>query len=322
MSLGEYRNERKRESATGLSRLDGPWIGDCGRVRLLPGVIGDSRVIGWYVVAGVEAIMECILCANDMGDGCSSSVSGVGSEVPSGGVIRLVGIGETASSSSAAEDPDLDNVGDGLACSVVTLGPRASQLEGGNSSGPVVLVLACFQNRCKGAGDATLSAPSSSLDCACSLLTGESDRGCCGSGSVSGGITEGLVSGVLKDRKRCRSPTKRGVGVGVGRRSDDWSFSFEDIAGESSAQRKSDAVESRVYEVHAVIPLVRVSNEAGFPDCVMITWGHSILQPARNICAPCMSFLGHEVNADVFVEVLFSNSKIQWKLVGKETTNH
>ena len=175
--------------------------------------------------------MECILCANDMGDGCSSP-SGVGSETPSGGVIRVVGIGDTASSSSAAEDGDLDKVGDGLGCSVVTLGSRANHLEGGNSSGPVVLVLACLQKRCKGVGDAMLSAPSSSLACVRSWSIGERDRGGCGSESGSGCIVEGLVSGVLKDRKRCRNPTKRGVGAGVGWESDGWSSSFGAIAGE------------------------------------------------------------------------------------------
>ena len=278
MSLGEYRNERRRESAIGLSRLDGPCAGDCGSVRLSPGVVGDSRAIGWYITVGVEAMMECILCASDTGDGCSSSLSGAESEIPSGGVIRFVGIGETASSSSAAEDPDLDKVGEGLARSVVTLGSGASHLEGGNPSGPVVLVLVCLQNRCKGVGDATLSAPSSSLVCGCSFSTGVSDRVGCGSGSVSGGIAEGLVSGVLNDLKRCRSPTKRGGGVGVGWRSDGWSPSFEDIAGESSVERKLDAVESGVYEVHAAIPLVRTSNEASVPDCVMVTWRLSIVQ--------------------------------------------
>ena len=167
-----------------------------------------------------------------MGDGCSSSPGGVESEIPSGGVIKLVGIGDTASSSSAAEDGDLDKVGDGLACSVVTLGSRANHLGGGNSSGPVVLVLACLQNRCKGVGDATLSATSSSLVCVCSSSIGGDDRDGCSPESGSGGIVEGLVSGVLKDRKRSRSPTKRGVGAGVGWGSDGWSLSFEDIAGE------------------------------------------------------------------------------------------
>lgn len=211
MSLGEYRKERKRESATGLSRLDEPGTGDCGRVWLSPGVVGGSRTIGWCIVLGVEAIIECILCANDIGDGCSS-LSGAESEISSGGVIRFVGIGETASSSSSAEETDLDKVGDGLACSTDVLGSGANHLEGGNASGPVVLVLACLQNRCKGVGDATLSGPLSSLTCVGSLSASESDRGGCGSGSGSGGIAEGLVSGVLKDLKRCRSPTKRGVG--------------------------------------------------------------------------------------------------------------
>jgi len=183
--------------------------------------------------------MECILCAKDMGVGRSSPLSGVGSGTPSGGVMRFVGIGETASSSSAAEEPDLDKVGDGLACSVVMLGSGANHLEGGNSSGSVVLVLACLQNRCKGVGDATFPAPSWSLVCVSSLSTGEPDRGGCGSVSESGGIAEGLVSGVLKDLKRCRNPTKRGVGVGVGWGSDGGSLSFEDIAGESSVSLDS-----------------------------------------------------------------------------------
>ena len=222
----------------GLSWLAGLRTGDCGSVRVSPGVVGvvgDSRTIGWYIAVGAEEIMECILCARDMGDGCSSPPSRAGSEVPSGGVIRVVGIGDTASSSSAAEDGDLDKVGDGLACSVVTLGSRANHLEGGNSSGPVVLVLACLQKRCKGVGDAMLSAPSSSLVCVRWPSIGEWDRDGCGSSSGSGGIVEGWVSGVLKDRKRCRSPTKRGVGAGVGCRSDGWSSSFGDIAGEPPA---------------------------------------------------------------------------------------
>ena len=234
MSLGEYRNERKRESAIGLSGLNGCCAGDCGGVRPSLGVVGDSRAIGWYITVGVEAIMECILCASDTGDGCSPSLSEVEFEVLSGGVIRLVGIGETASSSSSAEDADLDKVGDELAGSTATLGSGPNHLEGGNSSGPVVLVLACLQNRCKGVGDVMPSAPSSFLVCACSLSTGEFDRGGSGSGSVSGGIAEGLASGVLKDLKRCRSPTKRGVGVGESWGSASWSLSFEDIAGKPS----------------------------------------------------------------------------------------
>jgi hypothetical protein len=178
--------------------------------------------------------MECILCANDEGDGCSLSPSGVESGMRSGDVIKVVGIGETASSSSAAEDGDLDRVGDGLACSVTTFGSGANHLGGGNSSGPVVLVLACLQNRCKGVGDATLSAPSSSLVRVCLLSSGESGRGGSCSRSGSGGIVEGLASGVLKDLKRYRSPTKRGVGVGEGWESDGWELSSEDIAGGSS----------------------------------------------------------------------------------------
>ena len=90
--------------------------------------------------------MECILCAKDTGVGYSSSFGWFEPGAPSGGVIRPVGIGETASSSSVAVEGDLDNVGDGLAYSVVTLG--SDRLEGGDSSGPVVvLVLACLQNR-------------------------------------------------------------------------------------------------------------------------------------------------------------------------------
>lgn len=177
--------------------------------------------------------MEWILCAKVIGDGCSPSLVGVEFETPSGGIIKLVGIGETASSSSAAEEGDLDKVGDGLAYSVSTLDSGASHLEGGNSSEPVVLVLACLQNRCRGVGDVMFSAPSPSLVCVCSSSMGESDRGGCGSVLGSEGIAEGLVSGVLKDLKRCRIPTKRGVGVGVGWESNGWSSSFGDIGGES-----------------------------------------------------------------------------------------
>lgn len=177
--------------------------------------------------------MECILCAKDVGDRCSPSLIVVGSGAPSGGVIRFVGIGETASSSSAAEEGDLDKVGDGLAYSVITLGSGACHLEGGNSSGLVVLDLACLQNRCKGVGDVMFSAPSSSSVCVCWLSTGESNRGGCDSVSGSEATAEDLVSGVLKDLKRCRSPTKRGVDVGVGRKSDGCSSSFGDIAGVS-----------------------------------------------------------------------------------------
>ena len=177
----------------------------------------------------MEAIIECILCAKVMGDGFSPLLIGVESGTPSGGVIKLVGIGETASSSSAAEEGDLDKVGDGLACSVTTPGSDANHFEGGNSSGPVVLVLACLQNRWRGVGDVTLSAPSLSVVCVCSFSMGDSDRGGCGSALGSEGIAEGLVSGVLNDLKRCRSPTKRGVGW----ESDGWSSSFRDIVGES-----------------------------------------------------------------------------------------
>jgi len=177
--------------------------------------------------------MECILCAKVMGDGCSPSLIGVEFETPSGGVIKLVGIGETASSSSDEEEGDLDQVGDGVAYSVPTLGSGANHLEGGNSSEPVVLVLACLQNRRRGVGEVMLSASSPSLVCVCSFSMGESDRDGCGSVPGSGGITEGFVFGVLKDLKRCHSPTKRGVGVGVGWESDGWSSSFGDIVGES-----------------------------------------------------------------------------------------
>ena len=182
---------------------------------------------------GVEAIIECILCAKVMGDGCSPSLIGVESETPSGGVIKLVGIGETASSSSDAEEGDLDKVGDGVAYSVPTLGSGANHLEGGNSSGPVVLVLACLQNRWRGVGEVMPSVSSPSSVCVCSFSMGESDRGGCGSVPGSGGIAEGVVSGVLKDLKRCRSPTKRGVGVGVGWESNGWSSPFGDIVRES-----------------------------------------------------------------------------------------
>ena len=87
-----------------------------------------------------------------MGVGYSPSFREFESETSPGGVIRPVGIGETASSSSVAVEADLDNVGDGLTCSVVTLG--SDHFEGGDSS---VLALACLQNRWKGVGDATLS---------------------------------------------------------------------------------------------------------------------------------------------------------------------
>jgi len=108
--------------------------------------------------------MEYILCAKDMGDGCSPSVNRVKCEIPSGGVvIRLVGIGDTDPGSSAAEDGDLDMVWDGPARLVVTLGPGADHLGVGNSSGPVGLVLACLQKRRRGVGAAILLAPSSPL---------------------------------------------------------------------------------------------------------------------------------------------------------------
>ena len=164
--------------------------------------------------------MECILCAKDTGVGHSSSMSGVELETPSGGVIRVAGIGETASSSSAAVEGYLDNVGDRLACSVVTRGTGADHFEGEYPSEPEDLVLACLQSRCKGVGDATLPASSWSSVCGRSSSTGESDRGSSGSGSGSEGIVESFVSGVLKARKRCRNPTKRGVGVGESWESD------------------------------------------------------------------------------------------------------
>lgn len=158
--------------------------------------------------------MECILCARDAGVGCSSSLSGVEFETPSGGVIRVVGIGATASSSSAAVEGDLNKVGDRLTCSVVTRGSGSDCFEGEDSSGPVVFVLACLQNRCKGVGDATLSTSSWLLDRSWSSSTGGSNRGGSGSGSGSEGIGEGFASGVLKELKRCRNPTKRDAGVG------------------------------------------------------------------------------------------------------------
>ena len=149
MIFGECMKERKRESAIGLSGLDGFCAGDCKTIRLSLGVVGDSRTIGRYIGVAVEAMMECILWAKDVGVGSPSSFCGI----PSGGVIRL-GIGETASSSPAAVEADLDNVGDGLNRSAVTIG--SERLDDGDSSGPVVLALVCFQNRCKGVGDATL----------------------------------------------------------------------------------------------------------------------------------------------------------------------
>ena len=164
---------------------------------------------------GSEGDKECVLCAKVMGDGCSSSLFGVEFGTPSGGVIKLVGIGETASSSSDAEEGELDKVGDGVAYSVSALGSGANHLEGGNSSEPVVLVLACLQNCWRGVGEVMLSASSPSLVCVCSFSMGESDRSDCGSALGLYGITGGSVSGLLKDLK-CRSPTKQGVGVGVG----------------------------------------------------------------------------------------------------------
>jgi hypothetical protein len=159
-------------------------------------------------------MMECILRAKDVGVGYSPSLRGVELEEPSGGVVRVAGIDETASSSSAAVEGDLDKVGDRLACSVVTCGSGADHLEGETSSNPEVLVLACLQNRCKGVGDATPSASSWSLVCGCSSSTGESDRGGSGSDSGAEGIVEGFVSGVLKAQRRCRNPTKRVLGIG------------------------------------------------------------------------------------------------------------
>ena len=99
--------------------------------------------------------MECILCAKDVGVGYSPSFRGFESETPPEGDIRLVDIGETASRFSVAVEADLDNVGDGLACSVVR--PGSDHFEDGDSS---VLALACLQNRWKGVGDATLSTSS------------------------------------------------------------------------------------------------------------------------------------------------------------------
>ena len=122
-------------------------------------------------------MIECILCVKVMGDGYSPSLIGVESETLSGGVIKLVSIRETASSSSDAEEGDLDKVGNGIVYSVPTLGSSANHLEGGNPSGRVVLVLACLQNRWRGVGGVMLSVQSPSLVCVCSLSMGESDRG-------------------------------------------------------------------------------------------------------------------------------------------------
>jgi len=177
--------------------------------------------------------MECILCAKCVGVG-RSSLSRVGSGTPSVGVMRFVGTGGTVSSSSAAVEPDLDKVGDGPACLVIVPGSGASHLEGGNSSGSVVLVLVCLRDRCKGVGDATLSVPPRSLIPVSSLSMGESDRGGCGSVSRSGGIAEGLVSGMMKDLRRRRNPMKRSLGLGEGWGSDDGSVSSKYIAGEPS----------------------------------------------------------------------------------------
>ena len=58
--------------------------------------------------------MERILCAKDTGVGYSTSFGWFEPGTPSGGVIRPVGIGKTASSSSVAVEEGLDNVGDGL----------------------------------------------------------------------------------------------------------------------------------------------------------------------------------------------------------------
>ena len=62
MALGERMKESRRELAIGLSRLDGVCAGDCGRFLLSPGIIGDSRTIGWYIGVVVTEKMECILC--------------------------------------------------------------------------------------------------------------------------------------------------------------------------------------------------------------------------------------------------------------------
>ena len=96
--------------------------------------------------------------ARDASVGYSVSFSGFELEIPLGGAIKLVGIGETASSSSAAVEGDLDKVGDGLAYSVLTLG--SERLEDGDSPGLTVFVLVCLQNCCNGAGDAMLSTSS------------------------------------------------------------------------------------------------------------------------------------------------------------------
>ena len=165
-------------------------------------------------------MIEWILCARDAGVGYSSLPGVLEPGRSSGGVIKVVGIGETASSSSAAVEADLDKVGDGLSCSVVMLGSGTVRLEGESSAGLVVLELACLQNRCRGDADVTLSTSSSSSTCGRSSSMGELEPGVSGPGSGSGGIVDGFVSGVLKDLKRCSKPVKRGVGVGTGWESD------------------------------------------------------------------------------------------------------
>lgn len=62
-----------------------------------------------------------------------------------GGAIKLVCIGETASSSSTAVEGNLDNVGDEPAWSVVTHG--AEHIEGGGS--PRSAAHSRLQNRCR-----------------------------------------------------------------------------------------------------------------------------------------------------------------------------
>jgi len=109
MRLDEYSWERMGELVTGLGRLGGSCDGDCERVHREPGVVGDSKTTGRFVVVGVEAIINCTLCAKDMGDR-GSVVFGVESKAPSGGVIRFLGIGESAATLSAVEAMDLGEV--------------------------------------------------------------------------------------------------------------------------------------------------------------------------------------------------------------------